>query len=94
MLHLEMQLGSSLNHQKQTNMKRIFSSSDSAEIGLLESTLTAAGIECELRNEALSQVIPALPFQEELWVLNDEDYAEASELIAAWKGNPPTGKQS
>jgi len=87
-------MGSSLNSQKQTNMKRLFSSSDSAEIGLLESTLAAAGIECELRNEALSQVIPGVPFQEELWVLNDEDYSEASELIAAWKGNSPAEKQS
>ena len=79
---------------KLSNMKRIFSSSNSAEIGLLESTLKSAGIECELRNEALSQVIPGVAFQEELWVLNYEDYSEASELIAAWKGNLPPGTQS
>jgi len=68
-------------------MKQIFSSPNSAEVGLLASTLEAAGIDCELRNEAVSQVIPGTAFAEELWILNDEDYAEASDLIAAFKKN-------
>ena len=67
-------------------MKRIFSSHSSAEVGLLGSRLQAAGIPCELRNEALSQAMPGAPFDPELWVLNDEDYRDASDLVAAWRG--------
>ena len=73
-------------------MKRIFSSSNSAEVGLLASRLESAGIACELRNEALSQVIPGVPFQEELWVLNDEDYGEAANLIAAFQEPASSGQ--
>ena len=70
-------------------MKQVFSSANSAEVGLLQSTLAAAGIQCDHRNEALSQVFgPGAPFQEKLWVLNDEDYPEAIEIIAAWKWVP------
>ena len=54
-------------------MKRLFSSPDSAQIGLAQSLLDAAGIEWEVRNEALSQVMPGLPFATELWILRDDD---------------------
>ena len=71
----------SLKVQTKLNMKRIFSSSSSAEVGLLASRLENAGIPCEVRNESLSQVIPGIAFEPELWILNDEDYPEASELL-------------
>ena len=64
-------------------MKRIYSSSDSAELGLLASRLQAAGIDCEVRSE--SQVIPGIPFGPELWVLNDKDFDEATQLMTAWQ---------
>ena len=67
-------------------MKRLFSSPDSAEVGLLRSRLETAGIPCEIRNEFLSQAMPGIPFDPELWVLDDKDYREASELLAAWRG--------
>jgi len=67
-------------------MKRLFSSPNSAEIGLLRSRLEATGIPCELRNECLSQAMPGTPFDSELWVLDDEDYREACELLGAWHG--------
>ena len=66
-------------------MKRIGSSPGSAEVGLLASTLESAGIACELRNEAISQVMPGAAFAEELWVLNDEYYSEALDLVALFK---------
>jgi len=66
-------------------MKRLFSSPDSAEIGLLRSRLEAAGIACEIRNEHLSPVMPGAPFYPELWVLKDEEFVEARELLAAWR---------
>jgi hypothetical protein len=65
-------------------MKRLFSSPDSAEIGLIRSRLEAAGIECEMRNEHLSSAMPGTPFDPELWVLRDSQFAEARELLAAW----------
>ena len=66
-------------------MKQLFSSPDSAEIGLLRSRLEAAGIDCEMRNEYLSPAMPGAPFYPELWVLKDEQFAEASALLAAWR---------
>ena len=66
-------------------MKRVLSSPDSAQIGLAQSILEAAGIECEVRNDALSQAMWGMPFIPELWVLRDEDYEEARRLIlSAW----------
>lgn len=72
-------------------MKRLFSSPDSAEVGLLSSRLESAGIPCELRNEFLTQAMPGAPFDSEVWVLDDENYREASELLAAWRRPPSSG---
>jgi hypothetical protein len=66
-------------------MKLLISTPDSAQIGLYRSRLQAAGIECEMRNEYLSPAMPGAPFDPELWVLRDEQFAEASELLAAWR---------
>ena len=63
----------------------IYSSPNSAEIGLLQSRLEGAGIACELRNEIGSQVLMGAVFYPELWVLADEQYQEARELIQAWQ---------
>ena len=64
-------------------MKQVFSSPDSVEVGLFASRLQSAGIACEIRNE--TQVIPGMPFQPELWVLNDSDYEDAARLIGGWR---------
>ena len=64
-------------------MKQVLSSPDSAQIGLAQSILEAAGIACEVRNDAVSQAMPGMPFVPELWVLRDEDYAEARRLVAS-----------
>jgi hypothetical protein len=67
-------------------MKKLSSSPDSTQIGLAQSLLDAAGIEWEVRNEALSQVMPGLPFATELGILRDGDYKEARRLTRL--GNP------
>jgi hypothetical protein len=64
-------------------MKQVFSSPDSAQVGLAQSILDAAGIACEVRNDAVSQAMWAMPFIPELWVVRDEDYAEASRLVSS-----------
>jgi hypothetical protein len=62
-------------------MKYLFSSPDPARVGLVQSLLDSAGIEWELRNEAVSQIEVGLPFITEVWVLRDEQYESARELI-------------
>jgi hypothetical protein len=62
-------------------MKRLFSSADSAKIGLIRSLLDAADIPYEVRNHAVSQVEVGLPFEEELWVAENE-YEDAALLVA------------
>ena len=62
-------------------MKQVFSSPDSAQVGLAQSILDAAGIACEVRNDAVSQAMWAMPFIPELWVLHDEDYEGARGLV-------------
>ena len=74
-------------------MKRLFASPDSAQLGLLKSRLETAEIACEIRNEYSSQVIPGVAFESELWVLNDDNYAEASELLAAWRDSVPPAEE-
>ncbi len=77
-----------------TIMTRLFSSPDSAEIGLFRSRLEAAGIECEMRNEHLSPAMPGTPFDPELWVLRDSQFAEASKLVAAWRAASSSGSEA
>ena len=58
-------------------MKQVFTLSDGAELELLKNLLEEAGIPCALRNEQLSQALPATPFDVELWVANDDDFPRA-----------------
>jgi len=62
-------------------MKYLFASPDPARIGLAQSLLDAAGIKWDIRNEAVSQTEIGMPFATELWVLHDEDYDAARDLI-------------
>jgi len=62
-------------------MKYLVSSPDPARIGLAQSLLDAAGIEWEVRNEAVSQTEIGMPFATELWVLRDEDYEADRDLL-------------
>ena len=62
-------------------MTLVFSSPDSAQVGFIRSMLEAAGIQCEMRNEAVAQVMVGMPFTPELWV-HDEDFEEAARLVA------------
>ena len=65
-------------------MKRIFTSPDSAELGFLKNVLQKANIPCVEINEQMAQTIPSTPFQAELWVEKEEDYAEAAALLEEW----------
>jgi hypothetical protein len=70
-------------------MKQVFTVPEGAELELLKNLLEEAGIQCALRNEQLSQALPATPFNVELWVANDDDFPRAQELCQAWLHPPP-----
>jgi len=67
-------------------MRYLLSSPDPARIGLAQSLLDAAGIEWEVRNEAVSQTEIGMPFATELWVLRDEDLEAARDLLKSGAG--------
>jgi hypothetical protein len=78
-------------------MKRLFSSPNVAEVGLLKSFLAQEGIDCTTRNEHLSIASGAVPFVDcypELWVLNDEDFTNAQELVSRWQNQGTTQFES
>jgi hypothetical protein len=69
-------------------MKKLFSSVNVSEVGLLKTLLEQEGIACATRNEQLSLVSGSVPFVEcypELWVVNDVDATRAQELISRWQ---------
>ena len=65
-------------------MRMLYSSPDSAEVGLVKNMLDQAGIPCEIRNDDLYANFPGAPFHAELWILNEQDFPRASELLASW----------
>ena len=65
-------------------MKRVFTSPDIAELGLLKNILQKAGIHCVEINEQMAQTIPSPPFQAELWVENEAEYGDAVALMEEW----------
>ena len=69
-------------------MKQLFMP-QGVELELLKTMLEGAGIHCALKNEQLSGVFPATPFNVELWVADDEDFPRAQELCQAWLHPPP-----
>jgi hypothetical protein len=73
-------------------MKCIYTSADTAEVGLLKNMMQKAGIPCVEKNEQLAQVLPITPFTAELWVEHDADYPTAAALLAEWQHpTPATG---
>jgi hypothetical protein len=66
-------------------MKELITSINYSEVGMLKSLLGAEGIACVIRNEHLNAATAGLDCYPELWVLHDEDYARAQELLAGWR---------
>ncbi len=72
-------------------MKQVFTSQDSAQVGLMQSVLETAGIACEVRNDMVARMIPAPLFAPQLWIVNDDDQVEAEQVIEAFQAAPSTG---
>lgn len=65
-------------------MKKIYESIDFTKVGYYQSILESEGIPTELRNEgtsALAGLIAMGQCYPELWVVEDEDYDRALELL-------------
>jgi len=66
-------------------MKKLLSSPNFSEIGMLKDQIEAAGIPCVMRNENLVSLAGSVPFFDcypELWVLHDVDYPRAEDALA------------
>jgi hypothetical protein len=74
-------------------MKHLFTATnviDGANIEMLKGLLDEAHIPCMIRNEYLSSAMGELPFAEcspELWIMNDEDYPRAKEMVETWRNS-------
>jgi hypothetical protein len=65
-------------------MKQVLSLAESAELELLKNVLEEGGIHCVLKNAQIAQALPIMPFNTELWVLNDNDLPQAQQLCHDW----------
>lgn len=77
-------------------MRRLFASLNLVQVGLLRSLLEAEGIACQTRNEQIASAAGAIPFLAccpELWVVHDDDFARAEELLARWEAPPETSRE-
>jgi len=64
---------------------------DQGRLETLRALLENEDIPCLIRNEHLSMALGEIPFSEgvpEIWVLNDEDYPRAYEMVEAWRNSP------
>jgi hypothetical protein len=69
-------------------MKWIFSSLDTSELSRFKKMMGLADIPCIVRSEQLDLPMSLAPLDSELWVVNDEDYLRANDLIKNW--SPPS----
>jgi len=65
-------------------MKEVFTSMDASRVGLYQSLLDEAGIECFVRNETGMPVRTAL-FNPVLCVINDADYDRAQTILNSYR---------
>ncbi len=74
-------------------MKKVFVSQILVDVEMLKETLERAGIHCTIKNQRASSLAGEIPFVEvfpELWILRDEDYERAKELL---EGRPIVGEK-
>jgi rubrerythrin len=65
-------------------MKKVFVSQNLVEVEMRKDRLEQAGIQCMIKNQRASGLAGEIPFAEvfpEVWVLHDQDYDKAQQLI-------------
>ena len=68
-------------------MKKILVSQSLIEVESLKERLEQAGIRCMVKNQQGSTLAGGVPFVEvfpELWIVKNEDYGQAKELMSVW----------
>jgi hypothetical protein len=70
-------------------MKRVYTANTmSSDQEIVQDLLEKANIPCMVRNENLSAALGEIPFTEcspEIWILNDNDYSRATEIVEGWR---------
>ena len=69
-------------------MKKVFVSRSLVEVESLKELLDQAGIVTTVKNQSTSMLAGEVPFAEvfpELWVINDNEYSDATRLLDDWK---------
>ncbi len=69
-------------------MKKVFRTMDPGEMGIVQTLMAEEGIETVILNEAISTVMPEVPFlsaKPELWVINDADEDRAKVVVERYQ---------
>ena len=75
-------------------MLKLFVSSLLMEVESLKEILEQEGIVCTVKNQQGSSLAGEVPFAEvfpELWVVNNDDYPQAQEILESWRQGQPAG---
>lgn len=78
-------------------MIKLFVSQSLVEVETRKDVLEQAGILCTVKNQQGSSLAGEVPFAEvfpELWVIHDEDYSNAKDLLEEWEKGPASGGTS
>jgi rubrerythrin len=78
-------------------MIKLFVSQSLIEVETRKEVLEQAGILCTVKNQQGSSLAGEVPFAEvfpELWVIHDEDYPKAKELLEEWTKGATAGGSS
>ena len=75
-------------------MIKLFVSQSLVEVETRKDMLEQAGILCTVKNQQGSSLAGEVPFAEvfpELWVIRDEDYPKAKDLLEEWERGSASG---
>ncbi len=67
------------------SMKLLLRSPDTVEVDLLRSRMDVAGFACEVRNQSIRSSLGPAAIEHELWLLRDEDFPDALQLLRDWQ---------
>jgi hypothetical protein len=70
-------------------MKMLFSSMDLSEASSVKTLLSGAGVPCAILHDAMSPAMLEKALYPEVWIENDQDFLEASALLASWRRDLP-----
>ncbi len=70
-------------------MKKLYMARENPEAELLTGLLEQRGIACSIRNESVLNAMGPLVFcYPEVWILNDDDFPAAQQILEDWQTEP------